>query len=65
MGMLEVSSEKFKAWHNETFLLLQYCKLKREQNENAKELMDCLRIKAKKCGYKVKDWRLKEKSING
>ena len=39
-------------------------KLIREQNENAEEWMDNLRIKANNCGYKDKDIRLKEPLIN-
>ena len=35
--MFKVLSEKFQSQHNETILSLQYCKLIREQRENAEE----------------------------
>ena len=46
--------EKFKPQHNQTVLQSQYCKLIKEQNENAEEWMDHFRIKANECGYKEK-----------
>ena len=36
-GLFEVLSEKFKLQHKKAILLMQYLKLIREQNENAKE----------------------------
>ena len=45
-------------------LSLQYCKFTREQNENAEEWMDHLRINENECGYKEKYWRLIEQLIN-
>ena len=36
-GLFEVLSKIFKLQHKETILSWQYFKLKREQNENAKE----------------------------
>ena len=44
---------------------LQYCKLVREQKENAREWMGHLRMKANKCSYREKHIRLKEHFING
>ena len=41
------------------FFSLQYFKLIREENENAEEWMDYLRIKANECGYKEKAKRFK------
>ena len=44
--------------------LLQYCKLVREEEENAEEWMGHLRIKANKRKYKERDRRLKEQFTN-
>ena len=44
MGLFKVLSEKLKSQNNETVLSLQYCKLIKEQNVNAEEWMDHLRI---------------------
>ena len=63
-GLYKVHSVKFKPSPNETVLLLEYCKLAREQNSNAEELMSHLWHKDYECGYK-KDWRLKGQFING
>ena len=41
-----------KSQYNETVLSLQYCKLTKEQNDNADEWMGCLRLKANECDYK-------------
>ena len=38
-GLFEVLIEMFKLQNNKTVLPLQYCKLMREQNENAKKWM--------------------------
>ena len=65
MGLFEVKSEKFKPQCNETILSLQYCKLIRQQSEQAEELVGYLRIKANKCGEKEKDRKLKEQFTNG
>ena len=59
-----VLSEKFKPWHNETLLPLQYCKLIRQESVNAEEWMDCLKIRANECEYKEKRI-IKEQFING
>ena len=57
---LEAIDDKLKTQHNETVLSLQYCKLAREQNENDKEWMGHLRLKASECGW-VKGKRQKTK----
>ena len=44
-GIFEVLCDKFKAHHNETIPSLQYRKLIREENKNAEEWMDHLRVK--------------------
>ena len=64
-GLFEVASEKFKPQHNETILSMQYCKLTREQNENAEEWMGRIRLKVIECSFKERDRRLKEQFING
>ena len=56
---------KSKPQRNETVPLLQYCKLSRSENYIAKELIDHLRVKAKKCRYKENNRQLKEQFING
>ena len=50
-GLFELLSDKFKSKYNETILSLQYCKLLREQNEDAKGWIGYLRIKANEYGY--------------
>ena len=51
-GLFEVQSEKFKHQHDEPVLLLQYCKLIKEEKESAEEWMSHLRVKANKCEHK-------------
>ena len=58
-------SANFKLQFDGTILSLQYCKLVKEQSENAEEWMGHLRIKANEYRYKEKDRRLKEQFING
>ena len=58
-------SEKFKLQYNETILYLLYCKIIKEQSDNADKWMVHLRMKANECKYKEKDRRQKEQSING
>ena len=58
MGLFQGLSEEFKPQHNETILSLQYYKLIKEKNENAKEWIGHLKIKINRCGY-IKDKRLK------
>ena len=41
----DVRYEKFKPQHNKAMLLLQYCKLSRDETESAKAYMGHLRIK--------------------
>ena len=48
-GLLEVFSAKYNPKHNKTILLLHYCKLIREQSENAQELIGFPKIKANEC----------------
>ena len=55
VGLFEVLSEKFKWQHNEMILALQYCTLIREQNENAEEWMDQIRLRASEHGYRERD----------
>ena len=59
LNMLSEKWKKFKPKYNETMLSFQYCKLIREQSENAEEWMGHCRIKANECEYKEEDRRLK------
>ena len=43
-GLFSIHDAKFKPQHNETTLLLHYCKLYWDENENAEEWMGHLRI---------------------
>ena len=65
MALFKVFSELFKCQHNKTILSLQYCKLIKEQDENAEEWMGHLIIKVNEFGYKEKDRRFKEQFIDG
>ena len=58
-------SDKLKPHYNRRIFTLQYCKWKREQDQNAEEWIGHFRIKANECGYKEKDKILKEQLING
>ena len=49
--LFSICHAKFKSLHNKTILLLQYCKLCREENESADGWMCCLRNKANECNY--------------
>ena len=51
MGLFEMLNEKFKSQHNETILLLQYCKTLRHNTDGAKERMVWSRIKGNECKY--------------
>ena len=51
-GLLEVLSDKLKPQNNEMMVSLQYCKLTRQQNENADKWTGWLRIKANEFEYK-------------
>ena len=51
IALFAVLSENFKLQHNETILSVQYCKLIRQQSENAQEWADPLRIKMHECKY--------------
>ena len=64
-GYFKVLSETFKPQHNETILSLQYCKLIREQSENAEGLKGHLKIQTNICKYKERDRILKEQFITG
>ena len=63
MTLLEVLSDKFKPQHNETVLSLQYCKLTREQNENAEDWMVNLIIKENEYGTQKKTEGLMKNSL--
>ena len=56
--------KKFKPQHYEIILLTQWCKLKREEKNDAKEWMGCLRLAACECEYRERDRGLKEQFIN-
>ena len=57
--------ENFKPQHKETILhVCSICKLTREQNANAEEWMDCLRMKGSEFEYKD-DRGLNLQFING
>ena len=49
---------KMKPQQNETIFSLKYCKLIRQQSENAGEWMACFRIKANEYKYKER-WESK------
>ena len=63
-GLFEVITQNFKLQHNDTILLLQYCKLIREEKENTEEWMAWLRVKANEFVYIEKDRRFKEQFMN-
>ena len=46
-------------------LLLQYCKLIRQCDETAEELVSCVTVKATDCKYKDKDSKQNEQLVNG
>ena len=49
--LFQTLGEKFKPQHNETILLLQYCKLLRDSDRSVHEWIGHLRVKADKCIY--------------
>ena len=51
LELFEEMSANIKPQHNETVGSLQYCKLLREQSDNAEEWMGYLRIKTDECKY--------------
>ena len=60
--LFNVLKEKFRQQHNETILLLQYCKLQRKENESTKEWFGRLWIKEAECKYKEHDRQLNEQN---
>ena len=52
MGLFGVLSEKFNPQHNEAILFLKYCKIIREQSENAEKCNGHLRLTAYEHEYK-------------
>ena len=63
--VLSVLNENFKPQQNESIPSLKYCKPSSDDNENGKEWMGHLKIKANDCSYKKHDRWLKEQLING
>ena len=57
-------SEKFKPYHDEFILSLQYCLLKRKSHESTQEGMGRLCIMTADSKYKEYDRRLKKQFIN-
>ena len=57
--LFELLSEKIRPQQNRTILSLQYCKLIREQSQNADEWMGHIRMKANTCQYKENKRRKK------
>ena len=51
--------------YNKTILLLQYCKLSRDENKSAEEWMGHLKIKAKECNYEMHARQSKEPFTSG
>ena len=64
-GLFEILNNKFRPYHKETTLWLQYYKLSRWEMENAEEWMDRLYEIVGECRYKEIDRWLKEQIING
>ena len=63
-GLFQTLSNKFQPRYNETIKSLQFHKLVRKPDENAKEWMSRLRTAAKECIYKEIDRQLKEHFIH-
>ena len=64
-GLFETLSNKFISQHNKTIKSLQYCRLTRQNSENAGKLEGRLRITATECNYQEIDRLLKEQFIHG
>ena len=63
-GQFEIFNNRFKPQDNETIILLQFCKLVRQQNESAEEWVGRLRIIAVECYYKEINGQLKKQFIH-
>ena len=64
-GLFQTFSNKLKLRCNEAIKLLQFCKLARKPDENAKEWMGRLRMPITECNYKEIVRQLKEQFILG
>ena len=64
IGLISMMSKKFKWYHNQIVLLIQYCKLKRKSHKSAQERMGRLCTKASRCEYHDYDRRLTEQFIH-
>ena len=63
-GPFKILTNKFKLQFNETIKLLQFCKLSRQDGENAEEWMDSLRLSTIECNYKEINRQLKQQFIH-
>ena len=59
-GLINTLNVQFKLQHNETVLLLHYCKLNRDENVKAEEWISHLRVKVNESNYKECDRQLTE-----
>ena len=62
---MKLSTTKFKPQFNKTIKSLQFCKLSRQNRENAEEWMGRLRLAAIDCNYRKIYRHLKEQCIHG
>ena len=57
-------TDKHRPKPNKTILLLQYCKLSRNNDDRIEDWIGRLKVVAADCKYKETDGHLKEKNIN-
>ena len=64
-GLFKILTNKFRLQFNETIISLQFCKLSRQDGENAEEWIGRLRLSTIECNYKEIDRQIKEQFIHG
>ena len=64
-GLFEILTKKFRPQFNETIKSSQFCKLSRQNGENAEEWKGRLWLSAIECNYKELNRQLKEQFIYG
>ena len=64
-GLFKILMDKFRPQFNETIKSQQFCKLSRQNGENAEEWMGKLCLSTVECSYKELDGQLKEQFIHG
>ena len=63
--LLEILTNQFRPQFNKTIKSLQFCKLSRQNGENAEEWMGRLWLSVIECNYKQLNRKLKEQFIHG